>query len=50
MDKFLQVLFNWDAGDDIKEAHKLFAPACPLVTGEALPPLPQVQPIRNRMF
>jgi len=39
-----KVLFNWDPNDDIKDAHKLFAPACPLVTGEPLPDAPPAQP------
>jgi len=29
-----KVLFNWDPDDEIADAHKLFAPNCPLVTGK----------------
>ena len=32
-----QVLFNWDPDDEIAEAHRLFSPTCPLVTGEPMP-------------
>lgn len=31
---FKQVLFNWDPNDHIPDAHKLFSPNCPLVTGK----------------
>mmetsp|Transcript_44496 Transcript_44496/g.69601 ORF Transcript_44496/g.69601 Transcript_44496/m.69601 type:complete len:457 (+) Transcript_44496:45-1415(+) len=31
-----KVLFNWDPNDDITEAHKLFSPNCPLVTGKPI--------------
>jgi hypothetical protein len=29
-----KVLFNWDPNDEIADAHKLFSPNCPLVTGK----------------
>lgn len=29
-----KVLFNWDPNDEIADAHKLFSPHCPLVTGK----------------
>mmetsp|Transcript_37957 Transcript_37957/g.89484 ORF Transcript_37957/g.89484 Transcript_37957/m.89484 type:complete len:675 (-) Transcript_37957:195-2219(-) len=29
-----KVLFNWDPNDHIPDAHKLFSPNCPLVTGK----------------
>ncbi len=32
----MQVLFNWDPNDHIPDAHKLFSPNCPLVTGKPI--------------
>ena len=31
------MLFNWDPEDEIAEAHRLFSPTCPLVTGKPMP-------------
>ncbi|MGB1608072.1 MAG: hypothetical protein ACPIOQ_85875, partial [Promethearchaeia archaeon] len=42
-----QVLFNWDPDDEIAEAHRLFSPTCPLVTGEPMPVTMTVQLARK---